>query len=203
MASVLPQRRSSTRRPPYPVRRWSVAEYHQLGALGMLTHDDRVELLEGWIVPKMTHYPPHAWAVMQVPQVLSTAIGSDWCLRIQLPIETPDSEPEPDVAIVLAPADRYLDRHPNGSETGLIVEIADSSLRKDRRKARIYARAGVPACWIVNLNDRQLEVHTQPDPQQRQYHEVRILDASDDVSLVLNSTPLAQFSVSRFLPPTP
>ena len=188
-------------RPPYPVRRWSVAEYHQLGELGILSQDDRVELLEGWIVPKMTHYPPHAFALTQLQQRLGTVLGVDWYLRIQLPIETQDSEPEPDVVIVRSPPERYLDRHSGATDVGLVVEVADSSIRRDRRKARIYAGAGVATYWIVNVLDRQIEVHTEPDTEHRQFHTIRILAESDVIALTLDGAPVAEFTVAAFLPP--
>lgn len=167
----------------------------------MLSQDDRVELLEGWIVPKMTHYPPHAVVLMILQQRLGTVLNSDWQLRIQLPIETPDSEPEPDLAIVRSPAERYMDHHPTQTEIGLVVEIADSSLRRDRRKARIYAGAGATTYWIVNLAERQIEIHSGPDSQQRQFREVRILDADDPITLNLDGQAIAQFTVADFLPP--
>jgi Uma2 family endonuclease len=138
---------------------------------------------------------------MQLQDVLSAVIGSDWCLRVQLPIETRDSEPEPDVALVVAPKSQYLSRHPSGRETGVVVEIADSTLRRDRRKARIYARAGVENYWIVHLSERQLEVHSHPDPKQRKYHELRILDANETIALNLGGRTIAEFAVADFLPP--
>ena len=188
-------------RSPYPVRRWTVAEYHRLGRAGILTTEDRVELLEGWIVPKVTHYPLHAWTVTRLSELLGPAIGAAWLTRVQCPIETADSEPEPDLVVAERRPDAYISCHPSGDDIGLVIEVADASLRKDRRKGRIYAGAGIPAYWIVNLNDRQIEVHTQPEPKSRQYREVHLLQPTDRVSLLLGGIPSADFAVSDLLPP--
>ena len=86
-----------------------------------------------------------------------------WLVRVQEPITTTDSEPEPDLVVVRGAVWDFADRHPDSAEVGLVVEVSDSSLRQDRVRKRVlyvlYARVGIPACWIVNLTDRQLEVH--------------------------------------------
>lgn len=151
--------------PPYPVHRFSVAEYHRLVETGLLDEDARVELLEGWIVPKMPHSPVHGGTIQIVQKRLQAQLPSAWETRIQLPILTDDSEPEPDVAVVRGPVSRYLDHHPSVGEVALVVEVADSSIAKDRRKAALYASIGVPTYWIVNLQDRSVEVRSQPEPQ--------------------------------------
>ena len=149
--------------PPVPVRRFTVEEYRRLGESGILTEDDRVELLEGWIVPKMVHNPPHDNAVELVDEALRAQLPGGWTVRVQSAIHTADSEPEPDVAVVSGSARARKDRHPTPDEVALVVEVADASIERDRgSKARLYARAGVRAYWIVNLVDRQVEVHGDP-----------------------------------------
>ena len=96
MATVL----ESYEIPPFPVRKFTVAEYLQLGASGLLIADERVELLEGCITPKMIHNPPHDAALELVDQQLRSRLTAPWRLRIQAAIETPDSCPEPDLAVV-------------------------------------------------------------------------------------------------------
>ncbi len=187
--------------PPFPVRRWTLAEYRHLAEIGVLTEDDRVELLEGWIVPKMTKNPPHEWTVTRINRTLDRATNDDWLVRTQCAINTFDSEPEPDGAVVRGPEERFADRHPHGNEIGLIIEVADSTLAKDRRKAAIYAAEGVPCYWLVNLVDRQIEVHTDPDCESHQYRKIMHLSAGDSVDFVLDETTLASYSVDSFLPP--
>jgi len=145
------------------MRRFSVEEYHRLIEAKILTEDDPVELLEGWIVQKMPHNPPHDCTVDQTRELLEGILPAGWRVRVQSAITTPDSEPEPDVAVVLGPARRYADHHPGPSEIAMLVEVSDSTLQRDREeKAVIYAHGGIPYYWIVNLPERQVEVYSMP-----------------------------------------
>ncbi len=157
--------------PPFPVRRFTVDEYHRMIQSGILTEDDRVELLEGWIVPKMPHNPPHDSVLDQVQEALLKALPQGWRVRVQSAITTADSEPEPDIVVAPGPASRYRTRHPGPADIVLLVEVADSTLANDRgMKAQLYARAGIVVYWIVNLVDAQVEVYTDPtgpDPSPR------------------------------------
>ncbi|MGZ3415793.1 MAG: Uma2 family endonuclease, partial [Isosphaeraceae bacterium] len=132
--------------PPVPVRRFTVDEYHQMIRAGILGEDDNVELLEGWIVPKMPRNPAHDALIAWVHnRVLAPRLREGWYCRGQSAITTPDSEPEPDLAVIRGSESDYLSRHPGPADTALAVEVADSSLGRDRSiKARIYAAAGVP-----------------------------------------------------------
>lgn len=187
--------------PPFPVRRFTVTEYRTLVGSGMLEEDDRIELLEGWIVPKVTHDPPHDWTVTQFAQSVSRKLPDDWMIRVQCAITTSDSESEPDHAIVRAPNDRYLQRHPRGEDIGLLIEVAAISLLKDRRKAAIYAAEGIPAYWIINLPDRQIEVFTQPDATNRSYRDFQIAASGTSVELEFDGVSIGSFAVDDFLPP--
>ena len=147
---------------PYvKTRRWRRVEYERLVDLGIFV-GERLELLDGVLVVREPQGSPHAAIVAHVGQVLTSAFGAAWHARLHAPIALDeDSEPEPDVAIVAGKALDYLDGHP--SSAALVVEIADSSLRLDRRfKSGLYARAGLPEYWIVNLVDGALEVHRAP-----------------------------------------
>jgi Putative restriction endonuclease len=149
---------------PLPIRRFTVDEYHQMIQTGVLGEDDDVELLEGWIVPKMARNPAHDAVVSIVlVDVLSPRILKGWFCRGQSAITTTDSEPEPDVALVRGSACDYLARHPSPTDTALAIEVANSSLSRDRtEKARIYAAGAVPIYWIINLVDNQVEVYSDP-----------------------------------------
>lgn len=141
----------------------SVAQYHAMRDAGILDEDDAVELLEGLLVRKMTKLPPHSVATTLVKDALARVIPSVFHLRAQEPVTTTDSEPEPDVAVVRGSPRDYLARHPSSSEVALIVEVADDSLKRDRgTKLRLYARAGIPEYWIVNLRARIVEVYRDP-----------------------------------------
>lgn len=144
-------------------RSFTVDEYHQMIRAGILSDGEPIELLEGWMVKKMSHGTPHDSAMDAFEGILPTLVPPDWFVRCQRAITLSDSEPEPDYAIVRGPRTRYRDSHPGPADVGLVVEFSASSLRVDRvGKARIYARAGLPVYWIVNVTDKVIEVYTQP-----------------------------------------
>jgi Uma2 family endonuclease len=149
-----------------PQRRlWTRREYERMAELGLLGPEDKVELIEGEIVTKMASmYTPHATAVVLTAKALNQTFTTEFHLRIQMPFAAGDmSEPEPDVAVVPGDERAYEQEHP--TTAALLVEVADSSLSYDRvTKAAIYARAGVPEYWIINLIERLLEVHRRPQP---------------------------------------
>ncbi len=150
--------------PPLPVRRFTVDEYHQMIESGILGEDDDVELLEGWIVPKMVRNAVHDGMISIVAiDVLPLRVPQGWFCRAQSAITTSYSEPEPDVTLVRGPTRVYLARHPGPADIALVVEVADSSLARDRStKAAIYGAARISAYWIINLVDHQVEVYTDP-----------------------------------------
>jgi hypothetical protein len=158
-----------TRQPPPPalaplaVYRFTVEQYHRMIEAGILGPDDRVELLEGWIVPKMPQNPPHSVTIKLLDAGLTAQLPAEWITLVQAPITTRDSEPEPDLAVVRGPIRRYMQRHPGPAEIGLVIEVADSTLHQDRQaKAGIYARAHLSAYWVVNIVEAQIEVYTEP-----------------------------------------
>jgi len=142
-------------------RRWRRVEYERLVDLGLFV-GERLELLDGVLVVREPQGSPHAAIVEKVGLVLAAAFGGGWHARRHSPLALGDfSEPEPDVAVVAGEPKDYIAAHP--STAALVVEVADSSLRLDRRfKAAIYARAGLREYWIVNLVDRTVEVHREP-----------------------------------------
>ncbi len=133
--------------------RFSIEEYHRLGELP-------VELLRGTIIEKMPKSPLHQFYVDRLRQILSGQISPDFTVRQEGPLTFADSEPEPDVAVVPGPAERYLAAHPTSAV--LAVEVAVSSLEVDRVKAAIYAEAGVEEYWIVCPDEKWVEVSRTP-----------------------------------------
>jgi len=144
---------------PEKPRRLRRAEYDALVAAGVF-QDERVELLEGVVVSMSPNDPPHASPVELLTAILVPALAGRARVRIQLPIVAADeSEPEPDVAVV--PAADYSREHP--ASAFLVVEVADSSLRKDRLvKGPLYARSGFQEYWVVNVRAKAIEVHRGP-----------------------------------------
>ncbi len=144
-------------------RRWTRVEYERLIELGVFQPEERLELIDGLLVVREPQGSRHAAAIRRVLAALRGALGDAWQIDSQLPIALdPDSEPEPDVAVVPCDADAYRDAHP--SRAVLIVEVAEASYRVDHEyKASLYARAGVVDYWIVDLVRDALEVHRDPE----------------------------------------
>lgn len=149
---------------PYPIMKFSVQRYHEWIATGALTENDPVELLEGWLVPKMPKSSRHDGTVQRINRRLGKILPvAIWEVRVQSAITLADSEPEPDLAVVRMSPTEHLDRHPGPSDIGMLVEVSDSSLLLDRHeKARMYARANIPVYWVVNLPDAAIEVYGNP-----------------------------------------
>ena len=147
--------------------RWTLAKYHEAIAAGVLGPEDKIELLNGQIVNKMSINPPHAATVAKLNKYFSRRFLDVYELRSENPVTfIDDSEPEPDYTICALDAEEYAHRHPRPEEVHLIVEVAENSLSRDRtHKAKIYASAGIAEYWIVNLKNRQLEIHVDPDPE--------------------------------------
>ncbi len=143
--------------PPLPLRKFTVEQYHRLGELGVLTPEDNVELLEGWIIEKINQRPIHGFLVRLLNDLFVNALPCGWICQCQLPIATERSEPEPDLAILKGTHEDFRTHHPQGHDCVLIVEVADSSLEKDRAKAAIYRAAGVGEYWIVNVAEACVE----------------------------------------------
>jgi Uma2 family endonuclease len=189
--------------PPFPVWRFSVDDYHRLIELGAFTEDDPVELLEGWLVPKMPRNPPHDGCIQCTNKAVSKVLPAGWTIRIQSALTTTDSEPEPDVAVVRGNERTYFQYHPRPVDVGLLVEVSDTTLLSDRNeKGRIYARAGVPSYWIVNLADQKVEVYTDPtgpdaSPRYRQHQDYL---PSQDIPLILDGQQIALISARDLLP---
>lgn len=185
------------------VYRFSVAQYQRMIETGIITHGDKVELLEGYLVRKMSRNPPHDGTIGVMDETLRAAIPPGWYLRAQLTVVLPDSQPEPDFAVARGRSRDYLTRHPTPADVGLVVEVADSSLVRDQQaKARIYARAGVVCYWIINLVDRRVEVYTQPSGpgDAPAYGAFQTFQPGDAVPLVLDGNTVASVPVASLLP---
>jgi len=176
-------------------RRWTRGEYYRMGELGFF-NGQKVELVEGEVITVSPMGAGHAATIAKVTRVLFQVFGEGFTIRVQLPLAIePESEPEPDIAVVLGSPDDYIDEHP--STAILVVEVSDTSLLYDRtEKAKVYAKAGIPEYWIVNLLDRQVEVYRRPQGQG--YAEVQVLKGGEFLSPL--SKPEAKIPVDHLLP---
>ena len=156
-------------------RRFSVEEYHRMVRAGILKDDDRVELIAGEIIEMTPIGPRHATCVDRLTRRLVGLLADLAVVRVQGPIRLgPDSEPQPDIALLRPPVTRYEDHHPEPAEVLLVIEVAETSVEDDRaRKIPLYARAGIQEAWLVNLPAQTIEVHRGPTPEG--YQDVRTL----------------------------
>jgi Uma2 family endonuclease len=151
----------------------------------------------------MPRNTPHDGTLLRVGKRLGRRLPAGWDVRNQSAITLSDSQPEPDLAIVREDADDYTTRHPTPADIGLVIEISDTSLLRDRvDKARIYARGNVVCYWIINLDDRRVEVHTRPSGpcDSPAYASVVNYAPGDSVPLVLDGATVAAIPVADLLP---
>lgn len=182
-----------------PHHRFSLADYEQMIDLGILTENDRVELIRGEIIEKMSIGELHAACIRLLTHLFAQRLSGRGAVSVQNPLRMNDSQPEPDIAVLVPRSDFYVGFHPEPQDALLVVEVADASLDLDRQvKGPLYAENGVAEYWILNLPDRTLEVHRQPLAT-GQYAEVRILQAGDSTDLV--KLPGATFAVAELFPP--
>lgn len=149
----------------YPATRrrlLTVDEYHRMGEAGILTEDDRVELIEGELVAMAPIGSEHVATTNVLNRLLVVAVGDSAIVSVQNPVRlTQHSEPQPDFA-VLKPRD-YRAMLPRPEDTLLAIEVANTSLGYDRTvKLALYARSGIPEVWIINLAAKEVEVYRAP-----------------------------------------
>ncbi len=145
-------------------RLWTREEYYKMADAGVFRPGERVELIGGRIVTMSPQNSPHATSLLLLHDTLRQIFSVGYVIRIQLPLDlTPVSQPEPDIAVVSGSIRDYAKAHPTTAV--LVVEIAESTLVFDRgEKASLYAGAGIPEYWIVNLRNQRLEVYRDPIP---------------------------------------
>jgi Uma2 family endonuclease len=162
------QTRLLTRHPWVTRRPITVAEYHRMGEVGILTEDDRVELIEGELIALSPIGSEHAGTVNALTHRLVLAVGDRAVVAVQNPVELDDlSEPQPDFAVLRPRDDFYRRATPRPEAVLVIIEVADSSLNYDRAvKRSLYARHGIPEFWIVNIKGGEVEVCRDPSGEE-------------------------------------
>lgn len=144
--------------------RFTVAEYLRMAEVDLLGEDSRVELIWGEIVEMSAIYIAHTSTVKRLISLLTKQLGERIILGVQDPIQlSNDSLPQPDIAVLRPQDNFYSERQPGPDDILLLIEVADSSLRYDRRvKSKLYGEAGITEYWIVNLPERRIEVYREP-----------------------------------------
>jgi Uma2 family endonuclease len=147
------------------LRSLSVRDYHRMVEVGILAASERVELIEGQLYTMAAKGTAHSAAVTRIDRALSQRLSGRALLRFQDPVQLSDfSEPEPDIAIAhIDPLD-YEDHHPTPTEIFWLIEVADSTLRRDRDlKVPVYGRSGIQEYWILDVPERCLYVFREPE----------------------------------------
>ncbi len=182
--------------------RLNVDQYHDMARKGILVDGAPIELLEGLLVKKMTISPPHRRATRRVRLALEGVAPSGCYVDAPSPITLQQSEPEPDVVVVRGADGDYADRHPGPQDLLLVVEVADSSLRRDQGfKKVIYAKAAIPVYWIVNLIDRRVETYSDPTGavEEPDYRVHRDFGEADHVPVVIEGREVGKILVRDVL----
>jgi Uma2 family endonuclease len=183
--------------------RWTREQFYEMAARGWFK-GKRAMLLDGEIIEMPGQGNWHAVTVGNAEEALRPAFTQRVWIRVQMPLETPgESDPEPDLAVVPGKPNDYT-QHPRTAL--LVVEVSDTSLRLDRRKAGAYAAAGVADYWIVNLLDHAVEVHRDPVPDAaaefgHRYGAIVTLRPGEFITPV--AEPQARVAISDLLPPRP
>ena len=181
-------------------RRFTNAEYHAMDDAGVFAPDERVQLVAGEIVVMSPMGSRHAAAVNWTTGAFyaSERLAGRAIVWVQCPLVIPDfSEPEPDLALLHLRDDRYALAHPRPEDILLLIEVADSTLAYDRRvKLPIYAAAGIPESWLMNLRDDVIEAHTDPAPDG--YRTARSYRPGDFIAPV--AFPELSVAVSEIIP---
>jgi Uma2 family endonuclease len=190
--------------PRRPIYRLSVEQYEKMVEAGIIKSGERVELIDGLLLEKMTQHPPHATSVEYTTAALRAILPEVWVVRDQKPIRLTASEPEPDVTVARGPRRLYEKRHPRPADIAFVVEVADSSLDEDRSdKNAMFARARIAVYWIVNLVHLQVEVYTDPrggrNPGYRSRHDYRV---GEEVPVVIDGREVGRVAVRDLLPST-
>jgi Uma2 family endonuclease len=177
--------------------RFTVSDYYRMAEVGILDADERVELLRGEVVEMTPIGPPHGGCVNKLIRLLVESTGQRACVSSQNPFSLDDySEPQPDLVLARPRPDFYSEAHPRPADVLLVIEVADTSLDKDRKvKLPLYAEAGIVEVWIVDVNTNGVEVCREPSGNE--YRDVRRFKPGDAITLF--ALPEVTVQVSDFL----
>ena len=164
-------------------RLFSREEYHRMFEVGILTENDRVELIRGEIVKKMAPGKRHRAFVDNLNQLLVLRLSGRAIVSVQNPVAlSDDTEPQPDVQLLRRRQPPYKEQEAWADDTLLVIEVADSSLRYDRStKLAVYAEAGVPEYWVVDCTAESIEVYRRPERDR--YLDVRRVAGAETIAL--------------------
>ncbi len=190
---------------PRSLYQLSVEKYEAMVRSGVFTKSDRLELIEGYLVAKMTKYPPYTVSSTLSRVELDRVMPPGWHVRSEGPVRIPSrhSMPEPDLAVTRGEIRDYLARHPEPDNVALVVEVSDSSLDDDRNvKSRTYGGGEIAVYWIVNLVDRQVEVYSDPSGPSEPvgYRRCEVYRRGQEVPVIVQGIEVRRIPVDDLLP---
>lgn len=168
----------------------NVDEYHRMAEVGILTEADKVELIQGEIIKMSPIGSKHAAIVDRINKLLNQHYSDNAIVRIQNPVRINDiNEPEPDIAVLKYREDYYIEKHPKPQDILLVIEVSDTTLTYDKEiKLPLYATAGIPEFWLINIEKSEIEVHRFPATDI--YKTITIHRAGDSIALPSTSDRL-------------
>ncbi len=168
---------SSVKKP----KRFHVADFRRMMEVGILPEESGWEIIDGYLIDKMTIGSRHAGTVNKLTRHLTILVGASAIVAIQNPIHLDDfNEPEPDIALLKPREDFYAESHPTPEDVLLLVEVSDSTVEYDRLiKKAIYAEAEIQEFWLVNLQDNTVECYSQP--KNKSYRLTKILEKGETI----------------------
>ncbi len=162
-----------------PHRLFTRDEVMRMVEAGILGEDEPLELIDGELIEMSPQDPSHANISMLLMRKLGRLYGDDLCVRSAAPLDAGARHlPEPDIAVARGTITTFAERHPRGDETVLVVEVSRTSRALDRIKASVYAKSGVPVYWLIDVVNRRVEVHEDPQPDGR-YRLLHVLSGGD------------------------
>lgn len=163
-------------------KRFRVKEFRKMTEAGILPEESGWEIIDGYLIDKMTIGSKHASIVKKLNKILSVSLGDRAIVSVQDPVQIDDyNEPEPDIALLKPREDFYAGGHPTAKDVVLIIEVSDANITYDREvKTALYADAGFAEVWLVNLKDDTIEQYSEL--KSGRYHSVKIVEKGDSIS---------------------
>jgi Uma2 family endonuclease len=185
---------------PWPLYRMTLQQYESLIASGFFAKGDDVHLINGYVMTRMAESPLHGAILETVRIAIGAILLAAWHTRSEKGVRIPSqtSIPRPDLAVVRGVPRDYLTHYPDATDVALVAEVSVSSLDKDRALADIYGKAGIPVYWIIDADDGQVEVYSNPGPSGYRSHEV--LAPGHVLSVVIDGVVIGEIAVADILP---
>ncbi len=176
-----------------------VSEWHKMGEYNIFPPDARMELIKGEIIEMAPIGPSHAGCVIKLIELFANQKGKNALINVQNPIQLGNlSEPEPDVVLLRPASHFYQKQHPTADDIFLLIEVSDTTLKHDRdEKIPLYAKDGIIECWLIDLNEFQIEVYLNPSANG--YTHKRIFESGQ--TLIPSQLPQIKIPVSEILSP--